>query len=440
VNDLTGMESNLLMPRFILKTRGNIFIGLLWCFTNLTAFADLPPDQLKLAAANTGFAFDLLKQVAKEQPGTNIFISPFSISAVLQMAANGTVGGTRAEMRQVLRTTGLPPTSLNAAYQDLNQFLNSQSNGIMELTDLNWYHETLHRSNNVLNLANAIWYRNDYHLKPGFVSVSKHYFQTELGGVDFARPESAQTINDWAERSTHGKIKDIVQWPFDNALRVILANVIYFKGNWADPFDESETRPQPFHLATGKEKQVPMMWQKGEYNYQENADFRAMALTYVNPFQQMYVLLPRRNSSLKKLIAGLDGGIWQNTIYPQFKRRKGSLMLPKFNIEYGIKLNSPLKALGMKLAFDDRRAEFSAMSDEFLYISEIKHKTFIEVNEKGTEAAAVTQFSLSKGGDRSPPFEMVVDRPFLFVIFNSYTKTILFLGVVYDPVGQGGGS
>jgi serpin B len=419
------------------KAKWKVLISLFWCFSNLTASADLPPDQLKLAVANTGFAFDLLKQVVKEHPGTNIFISPFSISAVLQMAANGAVGGTWAEMRRVLKTTGLPPASLNAAYQDLNRFLNWQSNGIVELTKWNWYEDKYHLSNGVLNLANAIWYQNDVHLKPEFVSVSKQYFQAELEGIDFSKPESAQTINHWADSSTHGKIKDIVQWPFDRSLRVILANVIYFKGNWLDPFDESKTRQQLFYQAGGKENQVPMMQQKGEFEYQENADFQAVALTYLNHFQQMYVFLPRKNSSLKKLIAGLDGETWQSSICPQFKSRKGTLALPKFNIESDLKLNSSLKALGLERAFDDRLAEFSAMSDEFLFISEVKHKAFIEVNEKGTEAAAVTQGSLSKGGDEAPPFEMVVDRPFLFVIFNRYTKTILFLGVVYDPAGQG---
>ena len=223
-----------------------IWLGILICAASLPALADSAEDQAKLAAANTGFAFDLFQQIVQEQPDANIFISPFSVSTVLQMIDNGAVGATKQEMEQVLHTDGLPADALNAACDGLNQSLNSQTNVILEL-------------------ANAIWYQQGIPLKPGFVSVNKEFFQAELGAVDFDSPQSAQTINDWADQSTHGKIQDIVRWPFAPATRVVLANAIYFKGKWERPFDQQDTRPHAFHLAGGGEKQVPTMWQHGAF-------------------------------------------------------------------------------------------------------------------------------------------------------------------------------
>jgi serpin B len=263
----------------------------------------------------------------------------------------------------------------------------------------------------------------------------------KLGPVDFQKPETAQLINEWADHSTRGKIKDVVSWPFDPLTQVVLASAIYFKGQWLCPFDKSQTKPQSFHLADGKEIPVPMMRQDGEFSYQENKDFQAVSLGYVGWKQDMYILLPGKNSNLKQLLARFNGETWQNTIHPHFEYRKGRLVLPKFKLEYDVKLNAPLQALGMKRAFSNGSADFSAMSDESLFISEVKQKSFVEVNETGTEAAAISQASISKGGSRNPPrpFEMIVDRPFFFVIEDDKTQSILFMGMVYDPAGQGGG-
>ena len=201
---------------------GNKFrLGAWLCFAGLMALA-APADQEKLASANTAFAFDLLKQITREQPGTNVFISPFSVSTVLQMVGNGAAGETRAEMQRVLKTAGLPAETLNAAGKDLNQSLNSQPNV-------------------VLNLANAIWYKEGLHLKSGFVSVNKQFFQAELAGVDFTKPESAQTINHWADTSTHGKIKEVVQWPFDPVAAGDSGQCDLFQGQMGPPVRQTAT-------------------------------------------------------------------------------------------------------------------------------------------------------------------------------------------------------
>jgi serpin B len=165
------------------------------------------------------------------------------------MLDNGAVGTTQQELERVLHTDDLPAGALNAACESLNKSLNSQTNVTLEL-------------------ANAIWYQRGIPLKPAFVSINREFFGAELGAVDFARPRSAQTINRWADKRTHGKIQDIVRWPFDPATRVVLANAIYFKGKWERPFDKKVTRPHTFHLANGGQKDVPTMWQHGHFDYQ----------------------------------------------------------------------------------------------------------------------------------------------------------------------------
>ena len=406
----------------ILKTNiRKTSFGILMCFAGLTALAASPSDREKLATANTGFAFDLLKQITREQPGTNVFISPFSVSTALQMTGNGAAGETKAEMQRVLKTAGLPAGTLNSVCKDLNQSLNSQPSV-------------------TLNLANAIWYKKEIRLKPEFVSVNQQFFQAELGGVDFSKPESAQTINQWADTSTRGKIKQVVQWPFDPLTRVILANAIYFKGKWDRQFDKSKTQPHVFHLSGGGEKQAPTMWQHGDFSYQEGGGFQAVRLPYAGGRLQMYLFLPATNSTPAKLLADFNGEAWRDKILPQFEKHKGTLALLRFKMEYAVVLNDPLKALGMKQAFA-KTANFSAMAGEPLYVSEVKQNSFVDVNEEGTEAAAVTTVHMQATGRPLPEkmFEMIVDRPFLFVIADDQTKSILFMGVIYDPTGQGRG-
>jgi serpin B len=401
---------------------GNKFrLAALLCFAGLTVPAASPTDQEKLASANTAFAFDLLKQITREQPGTNVFISPFSVSSVLQMVGNGAAGGTKTEMQRVLKTAGLPAETLNAAVKDLNQSLNSQTNVI-------------------LNLANAIWYKEEFHLKPAFVSDNENFFSAKLAGVDFGKPESAQTINDWADTSTHGKIKQVVRWPFDPSTRLILANAIYFKGRWDRPFDKQSTKDHSFNvLPGGTPKQVPTMWQHGHFNYQQGDGFQAVRLPYAGGHLQMYLFLPDINSSPAKLLADWNADTWRDKILPKFQDKAGTLAFPRFKLDYDVVLNDPLKALGMRQAFDNG-ADFSAMADEPLFVSEVKQKSFVEVNEEGTEAAAVTTVTMRATAVFRPekPFEMIVDRPFLFVIGDDSTKSVLFMGVVHDPAGQGG--
>jgi len=375
-------------------------------------------DQQKLVAANNAFTFDLTAQIAKGQPDANVFISPFSVSSALQMVANGAAGQTKAEMQQVLHTADLTSTIANPAFKDLNQQLAS-------------------RKDVTLNLANGIWFKQGFHLKPVFVADNKNFFKAEMAAVDFGSPNSAQTINKWADKQTQGKIKDVVQYPFDPMTQVILANAIYFKGKWVKPFDGHMTQPRNFYLSDGEQKNAPMMLQQGDFKYQETPDFQAVQLPYEGGLQ-MQVFLPTKNSSPQKLIESFRAsGNWQTNIQSGFNLRKGTLLLPKFKMAYDVKLNYPLEVLGMKSAFIYGKADFSAMAEEALFIGLVEQKSYVDVDEKGTEAAAVTTVTMMKSAMPRQDFRMIVDRPFLFVISDDATDSILFIGIVNDPTATG---
>jgi len=383
----------------------------------LPTFAASPSEQERLASANAGFGFGLLKQIVREQPATNIFISPYSVSAVLEMIWNGAAGNTRREMERVLGTSGFQAAALNAAYRDTEQSIRKA------------------QSNVVLTIANSIWYRPGIELKPEFVSVNKEFYGANLSLLDFTDPRAAGIVNAWAHQNTHGKITSIVQPPIPGTTQMLLANAVYFKGTWMSKFDPKETKERAFNLRNGAQKQTPMMQQHGKFAYQEGSSFQAVRLPYVGGRLGMYVILPATNSSLEKVLGDLDAGSWQNTILPRFGSREGGVILPRFKLDYGVDLKPPLMALGMKLLFAPGSADLSRMSAAPLYVDEVKQKSFVAVNEEGTEAAAVTVGTVAVTSVHQPqkPFEMIVDRPFLFLICDNQSKVILFMGLVFEP-------
>lgn len=401
--------------------------GLLICLAASVAFADptgVPtigpgpyvPGVPQLAQADNGFAFNLLKQIEKAQPAQNIFISPYSAALALQMLANGAAGQTKAEMQEVLKINGFPPDELNAAGRELN-------------------HSLLSQPDVTLDLADSIWFQKGFALKPDFVSANKKYFQAELAPVDFLTPESADVINQWAEKKTRGKITGVVSFPFPPLTKVVLANAIYFKGKWAEPFDTNETRPRDFYMPDGTVKQAPMMSQRKNFSYQGGDGFQAVKLPYTGGRLEMILFLPATNSSPEKLLAGFSGANWNNEILLRFSDREGTVVFPKFKLDYDVTLNGPLAALGMRQAFDPGTANFSALADEPLFVGQVKQKSFVDVNEEGTEAAAVTTVEMESMAifRPLPPFEMIVNRPFFFVIEDNQTGAILFMGIVNNP-------
>jgi serpin B len=376
-------------------------------------------DQQQLVVANSGFGFRLLKELAREERHANLFISPYSISSVLQMLSTGARGQTLEELRKVLGIERMSPTRIDLAYQSLAHSISDQTNVL-------------------LDLANALWYRTRAQLNSDFVEANEKFYQATLSALDFSDPHSAQVMNDWAAEHTKGKIKTIIEPPISADTAMIIANAIYFKGTWLDPFDPKQTRRRPFHAANGKEEPVPMMQQTRTFAYQEGPGFQAVQLAYAGKGLEMEVLLPATNSSLEELVARMDSQFWQGTVLPAFQETRGTLVMPRFSLRYGAELKGSLMALGLKSAWNGN-ADFSGMSPSRLFLSEVKHQSFVEVNEKGTEAAAVTTgvVALAAFRDQPPPFQMIVDRPFLFLISDKGTGSILFIGAVHDPGGAG---
>jgi serine protease inhibitor len=376
-----------------------------------------PADQ-QLAAANNGFAFKLLQQLAQAQPVANIFISAYSASTVLQMVGNGAAGRTKAEMQQVLGTTGLSSAAVNAANKDISSSLNNFNTNV------------------ILTTANAIWYRQGAPVKPDFIACNQQFFGITVDALNFADPHSVDVINAWANEKTHGKISRIADGMIDPIYtRLFLANAVYFKGKWAEPFEVKDTKDRPFYLRGGSQKIIPMMTQAKTFTYRRGTGYQAVRLPYHGENLAMYVFLPDTNSSPEKLLGIMNGDTWQRVTKPGFSEKEGTLVLPKFKLEYSVELNQPLQALGMKAAFDSLGADFSGIAPQ-LFISAARQKTFLEVKEEGTEAAAVTGMALQSGGIAMPPpnpFQMIVDRPFLFLIEDRLTGTILFMGILFDP-------
>jgi serpin B len=377
-----------------------------------------PTDEQKLVAANNGFAFKLIKQLSQDQPAANIFISPYSAATVLQMVANGAVGQTKMEMQQALGTVGMPASTASAAYKAIASSLRNASTNVL------------------LTTANAIWYRQGAPVNPAYIANSQSFYDATVAPLNVFDPHAAEVINTWVSEKTHGKITQLADgsmFQVDQP-RLFLVNAVYFKGKWADPFKVEDTKDRPFHLRAGGQKKIPMMAQSKTFTYRRGTGYQAVRLPYEGENLAMYVFLPDTNSSPEKLLDILDGAKWRRVTKPGFVQKDGLLVLPKFKLEYSVDLRPPLQAMGMKMAFQDQ-ADFSGIAPG-LSIGAARQKAFVDVNEEGTEATAATVVMLADSAMPMPPpvpFEMIVDRPFLFLIEDSQTETILFMGVLFDP-------
>ncbi|HSY19412.1 MAG TPA: serpin family protein [Candidatus Acidoferrales bacterium] len=373
-------------------------------------------DLSQLAAANNTFAFKLLKQLSGEKKDGNVFVSPYSTATALQMAANGAAGQTKKEMLATLETAGLTPATLNEA---------SKAAAALSSTDTNL----------ILTTANALWYRQGAAIKPAYLDDNRKYFASTIKALDFGNAPAAEAeINQWASDQTHGRIDGIANGMITPATDLILANAIYFKGKWEDPFDKKLTKYRPFHPPTGPEKNLPMMSMSKKFTYRQGSGYQAVRLPYMGGNLAMYVFLPDPGSSPAKLLDIMNGDKWQRVTVPGFSIHEGLVVLPKFKLENTLDLNTPLAALGMKTAFT-KQADFSAMFSDPHSISEVRQKAFVEVGEEGTEAAAVTMIGVTASAiimNPAKPFEMIVDRPFLFTIVDAHTEMILFMGVVNE--------
>ena len=383
--------------------------------------SEVGPVDNSVASANTQFSFNLFNEIRKTESDKNIFISPFSISNALAMTLNGAAGETERAMVNTLRLQGLSPESINAGYAGLHQILLTSDPKV------------------TLTIANSLWARQGIPFKQDFLQRNTQFFGAEISTLDFDDPNASKTINAWVDASTNGKIRKIVGDDIDPSTVLFLINAIYFKGTWQTEFDPSRTRSGTFHLATGGEKQVPMMARTGVYPYYENREenFQGISLPYGEGRMSMYIFLPGRESDLDIFLQNLNAESWENWI-SQFGEREVLLKVPKFKLEYEKGLNDILQALGMGIAFDASRADFSRMAsletlDGNLYIQKVLHKTFVEVNEEGTEAAAATSIEVGVTSVPPPPPQFIADRPFFFAIRDNETKTVLFMGIIVEP-------
>ena len=366
------------------------------------------PDVSGVASANSRFGFKLLHDLRERDPGGNIFISPLSISIALTMTYNGAVGETERAMAEVLEIDALDLPTINYSNKALRNSLENPDPKVE------------------ISIANSIWSRQGVVFNPEFLERNRAFFGAEIASLDFSSPQAAGIINKWVDTNTNGKIEKIVDG-ISSQMLLFLINAIYFKGNWQDEFDKSRTQTGVFHLANGSEKRVQMMRREGEYPYFRGENFEATSLPYGDGRMSMYIFLPDRNSNLNKFMRNLNEANWEDWL-SQFQDRRHELMLPRFKLEYEVSLNDTLEVLGMGVAFGGG-ADFSGMGPS-LFISEVRHKTFVEVNEEGTEAAAVTAVV----GVKSLPPAFRVDRPFFFVIYDADTETILFMGTVTEPM------
>lgn len=371
------------------------------------------PDT-KLILANTKFGFKLFEEVLKQENNKNVFISPASVAIALDMTYNGANGSTQRAMAKALELQGLSLQEINSSNAALKQLLENSDPEIQ------------------LNIANSLWANQGVKFNPDFIKKNQDFYQAKVTNLNFQDPNSVSKINNWVSESTRGRIDKIVE-KIEPDQVLFLLNAIYFKGKWTNEFDKQQTVQQPFYLTSGTQKQHPMMSQKGKYKYYENEQFQAASLPYGKDGKfSFYVFLPKKNSNLKSFYENLNAENWEKWI-SQFSLREGLIRLPRFKMDYEITLNTALEALGMGEAFTNQ-ADFSQMGQN-CQISEVKHKTFVEVNEEGTEAAATTSvgFTAVSATVNQQPFQMIVDRPFFCAIRDNQTGSILFMGAILDP-------
>ncbi|MBN1158135.1 MAG: serpin family protein, partial [Bacteroidales bacterium] len=324
-------------------------------------------------------------------------------------------GETKTAMENTLKKSGFTVDEINDSYKSLIEALVSVDPKVL------------------LEIANSIWYRQDFNVLPEFTDVNQEYFDAEVSALDFSQPSAIKTINGWVADKTHDKITEIIE-EIPGDVVMYLINAIYFKGIWKYEFDEEDTYDDVFHLKDGNPLTVPFMQQEASLRYADNDLVLMVELPYGQGNYNMIILLPHTDKTTDEVAASLAQGSWDGWLN-MLSEQKVLVKLPKFKFEYKNLLNDELSAMGMDVAFTPL-ADFSKINGTGgIWISRVIHKSFVEVNEEGTEAAAVTAVEMveSISGPEPDYINFTVNRPFLFVIREIDTGTILFIGRVQDP-------
>ncbi|MDR3060825.1 MAG: serpin family protein [Dysgonamonadaceae bacterium] len=362
------------------------------------------------------FAWDLFKTLSGETEDPNIFISPLSVSMALSMTMNGAKGATREEMETALRISGF-------SEDEINEYCKTLREALLKADPLTQ-----------INIANSIWYHMGFPVENYFVQTNKIHFNAEVREVDFMDPQTTDRINRWCADNTNNKIPKIIDGVSADVV-MYLINAIYFKGMWRMKFEKNNTQLKPFYTAEGQSESVKMMKMTSEFNYTSDNQAGYLELPYGNNAFSMVVILPHEDKTIDDVVANLNADAWNRNL-KTLGAVKVNLELPCFKSECEYRLPTVLNKMGMVIPFT-RLADFRGISrGGGLSISDVIHKTFIEVNEEGTEAAAVTvvsMFTSSSSQQQPPVIDFFVNKPFLYVIKENSTNVILFAGKMSRP-------
>jgi serine protease inhibitor len=364
----------------------------------------------QVAGANTYFGLGLLRHLHGAESKPNLLISPLSASMALGMTMNGAAGSTYDAMRTSLGYGDFTDAEINEAYRGLIAQLRARDPKVE------------------FKLANSIWHERTFQVKQPFLNAARDFFDAEVAALDFRSPSAPKTISNWAEQQTGGRIKNLIE-SIDPLEIMFLVNAVYFKAPWQHPFNPQATANRPFTRANGSAVNVPIMSLDRALPFLKNDQVHMVELPYADGAFSMVVLAPAAGTSLNAFIASLTPQRWEQWL-GEMKEERVMLFMPKFRFDYDILMNDALTKQGMGIAFAARQADFTRIADRELFISRVQHKTFIDVHELGTEAAAATAVGMSL---TSMPPELRFDRPFVFAIRERSSGTLLFIGRVSDP-------
>ena len=375
--------------------------------------ANLTANELSLCSSANKFGLKLFREVLEaEDPGKNLFVSPLSVSVALAMTYNGADGDTRAAMHATLEFEDMSLEDMNRSYRDLIDVMVGADPEVK------------------LTIANSIWYRKHLPVLEDFIMLNSTYFGALVRELDFNLATAADTVNAWVDANTNGLIKGIVEPPIPSYMVMYLINAIYFKGTWTESFEEEDTFDGEFTRSDGLVVPCRMMTQANDLDLFYNQEYAAVNLPYSDGSFNMMLILPEDGVDAGRIAADLNSERW-DVLTDAMTKNEITIAMPRFRFDYKTSLVPALAAMGMDVAFTGD-ADFSKICAGLpLFISDVKHKSFVEVNEEGTEAAAVT--SVEIGVVSIQPENLIFDRPFLFIIWEKSSKTILFMGRLAEP-------
>ena len=379
---------------------------------------DLDEKSEQLVEADNAFGLEVFQEIRAASDDANIMISPLSISVALAMAYNGAEGDTKAEMGETLKLKGLSVEEINTSYENLIDALQSLDKDV------------------VFEIANSIFFEESFPVKQEFFNVNKNYYDAEVQSLDFSNSQSVDVINNWVADKTNDKIDKIIDQlnPLD---KMVLLNAVYFNGIWSNQFDEEGTKMKMFHQGDNNSYEVAMMSKEDELDYFSNSLVSSVKMPYGNGQYNMVVLLPGSGNNSQDIIDELSAQNWKSWMSDYEVEDKVVVTMPRFKFAFELEMKQVLKEMGMLKAFNPGQSDFSKIADvDDLHINSVVHKSFIDVNESGTEAAAVTSVtfgvtSIQPGADEKIYF--TVDKPFVFAITEKDTDAILFIGEVNQP-------